>query len=328
MTDLKRSEPGVHLRGPMLVVELDHRSYGDGKDCIVLTLANATGRIPSAPFWGDRRALVAGLSPGAPVEAQGEIRLFRGRRQLEVLAIRPLSPDAVDWGGLLPSVKDVGPYWRLLDCWRGAIRAPRLRSVLALFYDDPDFRHRYGACPASTSGHHAQLGGLLRHTCEVASIGRSIAAACGADRDLVTAGALMHDIGKLDAYAWDTGFTTTEPGALLGHVTLGMLMLERRTAALGALLGRESWILQHLIASHHGRLEFGAPIGPMTLEAEVLHLADNASARAASMVEALGDDDNFHGDEPLSVRGIWQLDRRKAYRGRSDWGAETCGTRK
>jgi 3'-5' exoribonuclease len=312
----------------MLVVEMDHRSYGDGKDCVVLTLANATGRIPSAPFWGERRALVAGLGPGAPVEAQGEIRLFRGRRQLEVLAIRPLSADAVDWRGLLPSVGDVGPYWTLLDRWRSVIRAPRLRSVLALFYDDPDFRHRYGACPASTTGHHAELGGLLRHTCEVASIGRSIAAACGADRDLVTAGALLHDIGKLEAYTWATGFTTTEQGALLGHVTLGMLMLERRGAALASLKDRESWMLQHLIASHHGRLEFGAPVGPMTLEAEILHLADNASAKVTSMADALGDDDNFHGDEPLSVRGIWQLDRRKAYRGRSDWGVEPGGTRK
>jgi len=328
MADLKRSEPGVRLRCPMLVLDLDHRSYGDGKDCVVLTLGNATGRIPSAPFWSERRAMVAGLSLGAPVEVCGEIRRYRGRRQLDVLTIQPVSPDAVDWHTLLPSVKDVELYWKLVDGWRSAIRAPRLRDVVSLFYDDADFRHRYGACPASTTGHHAELGGLLRHTCEVASIGRSIAAACGADRELVIAGALLHDIGKLEAYVWDRGFTLTEPGALLGHVTLGMLMLARRTAGYGPLLERESWILQHLIASHHGRLEFGAAVPPMTLEAEVLHYADNASAKATSMADALEEADNFQGDEPLSARGIWQLDRRKAYRGRSHWGMEERGSPK
>jgi 3'-5' exoribonuclease len=197
--DLKRLHPGAPLHGSLLVVEVDHRSYGDGKDCVVLTLGNATGRIVSAPFWSERRAAVAGLLRGDPVEVTGEIRLYRGRRQLEVLAIRPLSPGEVDWRRLMPSVKDTAPYWRVLDGWRSEIRAPRLRSLLALFYDDPRFRASYGFCPASTVGHHAELGGLLRHTCEVASIGITIAGEAGADADLVLAGALLHDIGKLEA---------------------------------------------------------------------------------------------------------------------------------
>jgi 3'-5' exoribonuclease len=326
--DLKRLHPGAPLHGSLLVVEVDHRSYGDGKDCVVLTLGNATGRVVSAPFWGERRAAVAGLLRGDPVEVTGEIRLYRGRRQLEVLTIRPLSPREVDWRQLMPSVKDTAPYWRVLDGWRTEIRAPRLRSLLALFYDDPRFRARYGSCPASTVGHHAELGGLLRHTCEVGSIARGIADSCGADRDLVTTGAMLHDIGKLEAYAWDTGFTVTEPGALLGHVALGLLMLARRTAGWVPLGERELWILQHLIASHHGKLEFGAAVPPMTLEAEVLHYADNASAKTASMAEAVEDADNFQGDELISSRTLWQLDKRKAYRGRSDWGLERSDSRK
>jgi 3'-5' exoribonuclease len=308
-------------------VEVDHRSYGDGKDCVILTLGNATGRIASAPFWSERRAAVAGLVRGDPVEVTGEIRLYRGRRQLEVLAIRPLSRAEVDWRRLMPSVKEIAPYWRALDGWRSEIRAPRLRSLVALFYDDPHFRDRYGSCPASTVGHHAELGGLLRHTCEVGSIARGIAQSCGADRDLVTAGALLHDIGKLEAYAWDTGFSVTEPGALLGHVALGMLMFARRTAGWAPLADRERWIVQHLIASHHGKLEFGASVPPMTLEAEVLHYADNASAKTASMAEAVADADNFQGDELLSSGTLWQLDKRKAYRGRSDWGLESGNSR-
>ena len=158
----------------------------------------------------------------------------------------------------------------------------------------------------------------------MASIGFAIAAGRGGDPDLVLAGALLHDIGKLEAYTWSGSFETTPAGALLGHVALGMLMLHRRVAAErpAPCTERELLIIQHLIASHHGRLEFGATAPPMTLEAEILHYADDASAKSASMAAALGDPDLFVGDAPVSARGVWHLDRRKVYRGVSDWGRE------
>ncbi|MBA3258716.1 MAG: HD domain-containing protein [Gemmatimonadales bacterium] len=163
---------------------------------------------------------------------------------------------------------------------------------------------------------------MLRHTCEVATIGMATAAGAGADAELVLAGALLHDIGKLEAYRWAGGFTTTEAGSLLGHVALGMMMLARRVAAeeRAPCTERELLLLQHLIASHHGRLELGAAVPPMTLEAEILHFADDASAKSASMAAALLDTDHFAGDALVSARGVWQLDRRKVYRGVGDWG--------
>ncbi|HET7876698.1 MAG TPA: HD domain-containing protein [Methylomirabilota bacterium] len=287
---------------------------------MVLTLSDRGGRIDSAPFWARRRPLLDGIVPGTVVTIAGEIRTFRGRRQLEVVRIAPAA-DA-DPAGFFPSVGDPAPFWARLDRWRAEIRGPRLGSVVSLFYEDAEFRRRYGECPASTAGHHARIGGLLQHTCEVAAIGRVIAEASGADADLVLAGALLHDIGKLEAYRWTTSFETTEAGALLGHVALGLLMLSRRVASASSppCTDNELLLLQHLIGSHHGRLEFGATTPPMTLEAEVLHYADDASAKAATMAEALMDCDNFQGDAPLSTRGLWQLDRRRAYRGGSDWG--------
>jgi 3'-5' exoribonuclease len=112
------------------------------------------------------------------------------------------------------------------------------------------------------------------------------------------------------------------PGAVIGHVTLGALMLERRVRAAIRMpcTEEELLILQHLILSHHGKLEFGAPVLPMTLEAEILHHADNTSARTASMAGALQDAENFPDGSTLSPRGIWQLDRRRAWRAASDWG--------
>jgi 3'-5' exoribonuclease len=317
---------GARVDLPMLVVAMERRESRRGQ-FTTLTLSSHAGRISTSPFWPEDRPRLTGVAPGAVLRVTGAVGQFNGRRQLDVASLVALEPGTVDRHRLQPSIASVVPYWTALDCWRQAIRGPRLARTVNLFFSDAAFRERFEACPASTAGHHAELGGLLRHTWEVASIGRTIARVCGADRDLVLAGALLHDIGKLEAYRWDGALTTTEAGVLLGHVTLGMMMLDRRLQAEPAPAGteRERLLLQHLIASHHGRQEFGAATSPMTLEAEILHFADNASAKSASMAAALNQADNFDGDGPVSSRSLWELDKRRAYRGRSDWGSTPVG---
>jgi 3'-5' exoribonuclease len=251
----------------------------------------------------------------------GEIESYRDRPQLKITSLRVLPPDTVDVRSLLPSVGTVDRYWEVLDGWRMEIPKPRLKKVVDLFYDDPDFRRQYEQCPASIRGHHAAIGGLLKHTTEVAAIGRTIARTSGADPDLVLAGVLLHDIGKIESYRWDGMFEHTQTGSLIGHVVLGALMLERRLAAEipPPCTELEREILLHLILSHHGRLEFGSPVLPMTLEAEVIHWADNASAKTGSISEALANPGNFpSGSISSRVRG---LDGRRLFNGRSDWGA-------
>lgn len=321
LTDLPGLSQGQRVQDPLLILEVDRR--GGDTPHTVLTFANATGRLPSAPFWLEDQPKIAGLTPGDVAQVIGEVALYRGQRQLKVTSIRPLPRGTVDMNRLVPSIGDPATYWKTLDGWRAEIVRPRLAATLNLFYGDDDFRLRYEACPASLTGHHALLGGLLKHTVEVASIARAIARVCRAEADLVVAGVLLHDIGKLDAYRWEGGlFEMTDAGALHGHVVLGALMVDRavRAAEPAPCTEQELAILQHLVLSHHGRLEFGAAVAPMTLEAEVLHYADNASAKTASMADALADPDNFDGERLVSARSLWQLDRRRAYRGRSDWG--------
>jgi len=315
--------PGGRVQDPLVVLEVEHRGTGDSAHTI-LTFGNASGKLASAPFWPAEQHLIAGLRKGQVAQVIGDVQLYRDRRQLKVTSLRVLPRGTVDVRRLLPSVADPAPYWEVLDRWRGEIRGPRLRAVVGLFYDDPDFRDRFTQCPASPAGHHALLGGLLKHTAEVATIARAISRVAGADADLVLAGVLLHDIGKLEAYRWDTHFETTDAGALIGHVCLGSLMLDRALAAASSppCTELERLILQHLILSHHGKHEYGSPVLPLTLEAEVLHFADNASARTASMAEAVGDPDNFADEGWLSSRRLWTLDNRRVFRGRSEWGSE------
>jgi 3'-5' exoribonuclease len=166
------------------------------------------------------------------------------------------------------------------------------------------------------------LGGLLRHTWEVASIARSICRTTPADPDLVLSGALLHDIGKLEAYSWERSFEFSARGHLYGHVVLGSLMLQQRLHECPGhhCTTDEVDTLQHLILSHHGKLEFGAPVEPKTLEAELLHYADDTSAKLDSMAQAVSSPELFQDGGLISTRPVWQLDRRRVYRGKSQWG--------
>lgn len=324
LPDLTRLAVGERVQHAFLVLETQTRSYGDGKSFTVLTLGNASGQIDSAPFWdGDTRA--DGITKGLVVQVIGELAEYRDKRQLQVTSIRVLPDGEINLADLLPSVGDTTRYWRRLDDWRAAVRGPRLARVLGLFFNDDDFRQRFEQCPASPRGHHAAIGGLLKHVTEVAAIGRTIARTSGGDEDLVLAGALLHDIGKLESYRWNRVFEYTDIGRLYGHVVLGSLMFDRvmRSCEPAPCLDGEEALIQHMILSHHGKPEFGAAVPPMTLEAEILHYADNASAKAASMADVLADASNFTDDALVTTRKPWQLDGRWGYRGRFDWGAES-----
>jgi 3'-5' exoribonuclease len=163
------------------------------------------------------------------------------------------------------------------------------------------------------NGHHAKLGGLLLHLFEVTSIARSMARTMNANTDLVVAGALLHDVGKVEAYGIEGGgFGHTPCGLLLGHVVLGCLMLERRRAAAGCTICSDGQLLdlQHTILSHHGALEFGSPVQPMTAEAEIVHWADEASAKANDMIESLEESDAFTAGKEISDKRAWRVGRR------------------
>ena len=307
---------GARVEDTLLVYEVEQRTQNDGSPFVILTLGNSSGRVKTAPFWSSEVHKVEGLEKGAVVSVIGDVGEYRGDRQLKVTSIRSLRREMVEWARLLPSVGDVAPWWSSVDKWVTEMPDGPWRRTVGLFYGDADFRTRYERCPASLSNHHAELGGLLKHTVEVGAIARTMAKASGATWDLVLAGVLLHDIGKLEAYSWDGLFEMTEAGSLIGHVVLGSLMLDRRLdeEEQPPLSDAERLVLQHLVLSHHGELEFGSPVRPMTLEAEVLHLADQASAATTNLGTALKESANFGEGESVS-KPIWNLDRRRVYRG-------------
>ena len=325
--------PGARVHHELRVVDRDIKKTKNGDPYALLTLGNRHGEIKTAPVWHDKLHWVDGAEPGTIVQAIGEVKTYvdgtRAKRQLELSApLRIVASSAINLDEFLPRVDDdLTTLWSSLDKVRGEVSSAKLRKVLAVFYDDDLFRLQFEKAPASTRGHHAKVGGLLRHVTEVTFIARTIAnsmrtgAVNPVNLDLVITGALLHDVGKVDAYRVSPiGFETTPCGHLVGHIVLGALMLERRLAALGAPVCSEQQLLelQHLILSHHGALEFGSPIRPMTLEAEIVHWADESSAKANSFVESAGDPANFAGGGEFSER-IWMLDNRRLWQRPHGW---------
>jgi 3'-5' exoribonuclease len=284
---------------------------------VILKLGNASGHIDVAPIWSSHREWADGADRGRVVQTIGQVGVYAktGRRQIQLTGPLRVLPEAqVDLQAFLPRIAGgTTRLWDWIDRRRAEIATPALRRVVDLFYADDQFRLRLEQTPGSVNGHHAKLGGLLLHVYEVTSIARSTARTMNANVDLVVAGALLHDIGKVEAYEIDGGVFATSPcGLLLGHVVLGCLMLERKLAAQGRSACTEGQLLdlQHMILSHHGSLEFGSPVQPMTTEAEIVHWADEASAKANDMMESLDDAESFASGKEFSDKRPWRVGRR------------------
>jgi 3'-5' exoribonuclease len=310
--------PGARVQHELLVVDRAEKKTSGGDPFVVLTLGNATGRIETAPIWSNQIDWAAGAHTGKVVQAVGEVTLFgRGgvaKRQLSLSGpVRVLPDDAFNIEQFLPGVGDPTRLWDYLDKERAEISSGSLRGLLDLFFADDDFRVQFERAPASVNGHHAKVGGLLLHVSEVVRIAKHTARTMRAHADLVAAAAMLHDVGKVEAYSVGPGgFAATPSGLLIGHVVLGCLMLERRLAASAQPVCSPSQLteVQHMILSHHGSLEFGSPVRPMTTEAEILHWADEASAKATDMHDCLEDPELFASGGECSDRGHWRLGRR------------------
>jgi 3'-5' exoribonuclease len=312
--DVRRLAVGAKVTAELLVRDRADRTTAAGDPFVILKLGNASGEI-TANVWKEHVPEIQGVRVGQIVQVLGSVEQYKGARQLKLSGpprVVPKGAESLD--EFLPRIStDVTELWARIDGWRDRMNGP-LRRAVDLFFADESFRERFARAPGATRGHHAQVGGLLLHSCEVAAIARASVETMGGHVALVTAGALLHDIGKVEAYSVSlAGFENTQAGFLLGHIVLGSLMLEDRIRSLPAdtLSDAQRLELHHFIQSHHGILEFGAAVRPMTLEAEILHFADQSSAKGNDFAEAVQDVELFPADDlEFSAKRSWRLERR------------------
>lgn len=244
-----------------------------------LTLADATGTIP-ARMWDNAEEAAELFGAGDAVTVRGVVEEYRGQKQLVIERLKKAEPEEVERADLVPrSSRDLDALrTRLLETVR-SVREPHLRALLDHFFGDPEFLARFCRAPGAKSLHHSHLGGLLEHTVGVIEILETVARIHPElDRDLLMAGAILHDLGKVAELECGTAIEYTDRGRLVGHTVLTDRMVTRVIDSLEGFPEELANRLTHLLLSHHGQREYGAPVLPMTAEACALHYADNLDA--------------------------------------------------
>jgi 3'-5' exoribonuclease len=261
------------------------RSRKDGTgQYLALTLGDRTGQIESR-MWENFADGAAGFEQGDVVKVRAEVCRYNGRLQLNLDKLRVAAADEVELADYVPHTqKDVEELWSTLVRTVDSFSDLSLQALLRSFLDDPAFASAFRQAPAAKSLHHAWLGGLLEHV--VSLVGLCELAARHypeINRDLLLTGAVLHDIGKLEELSWGTSFDYTLQGQLVGHITLGIAMIEKKLAALPDFPLALRILVEHMVLSHHGKLEFGSPKLPMTPEAVLLHYLDDLDAKMHMM---------------------------------------------
>lgn len=287
-----------------MLLEMSLRSLRSGPgDYLSLTLSDKTGRIQGR-VWKDARAVAAALRERSVVSVRGTAEEYRGEVQVNVSQAAPVNdPSPELLSELLPQPRvDISRLKSRLGDVIAGIATPALQDLLARVMDSQETGESFAAAPAAKLIHHAYPGGLLEHSLEVVEL---CEAACrlfpALDRDLLVTGALLHDLGKIREYTTAESIELADEGRLIGHVNIGLRLLDQAVAGIPGFPSDLAAHLSHMLLSHHGEMENGSPVVPQTIEAMALHLADLTSARLKQFEQALA----ACGDEPWSQYDRW-----------------------
>ena len=277
-------QPDQMATGVFLVAAKDIRQKKSGDPFLSLILADKTGEI-DAKMWDNVVEVMDSFERDAFVRVRGLPQIFQNKLQLTVHKIQPLPDSEVELGDFFPASKrEAGEMFAELQAHVNAIGNPHLRALLRAFLDDPEIARRYKIAPAAKSIHHAWLSGLMEHVLSLCALAKVTAKHyADIDEDLLLTGVILHDIGKIYELSYDRSFAYTTEGQLLGHIVMAMRMVDEKVRLVPGFPPKLLLLVQHLIASHHGTLEFGSPKVPSFPEALLLHHLDNLDSKMETM---------------------------------------------
>ena len=310
--------PQASVDQVFLAIHKQLRPNRNGQLYLQVELADRSGSI-TGRMWNASDEEFNAFDDGDYVRVEGTTQLYSGALQLIVTAIGRVDPRSIDEAEFcVLSAAEIDRLAAELAAILGTIATPPLKLLVDEVLADAELMRAFKRSPAGVKQHHAHAGGLLEHVVNLLRLADRIAPLYPAlDRDLLLVGVLFHDIGKTVELESERGFSYTDAGQLLGHVLLGLEMLEEKLAAVRSRTGtpfdHELAIrVKHMIASHHGQYEFGAPKLPMTLEALALHHLDHLDARMAGVLQLIQNE--------AAIEGGWTQYQanlgRKFFRGR------------
>jgi len=305
-------QPQQHVDEIFRIVDRQLRANRQGNHYMLLQLQDRTGTI-SGMRWNADERLVEKFPKGGFARIQAASQLHNGVLQLIVSNMQNVETSNVNLDDYDAGTRvDIDSLWKEIKEYVNRIDCSTLRPLCESLISDDTIASSLKQAPAGIKAHHAYPGGLLEHIVSLMKLSESLAIHYGdLDRDTIVAGALLHDIGKLEEISFGSELGYTDAGQLLGHLVQGVQMIDRHVAALtakGIQIDQSKVLkLQHIIVSHHGCLEHGSPKVPMTLEALAFHYLDEMDAKLSSargMIEADRTKDNWTPFNPTLGRKI------------------------
>ncbi len=274
------------------------RPNRNGNLYLQVELSDRTGSI-SCRLWNATEGIYNSFEDGQYVLIDGATQVFQGALQMIAKQITPVLADEIDPSDFIPvpSVDVDALLARAATLLRG-MKCPHLRNLAECFLVDETFLRKLSMAPAGVKNHHAYHGGLLEHVVNVMElVTRVVDRLPAVDADMLLMGAFLHDLGKLEELSYERGLAYTDEGQLIGHLIIGVEMLDAKLADARRLAGEPVpdeivHRLKHMIVSHHGSYEFGSPKLPMTMEAIALHHLDNLDAKVHAFALLMQEDLN------------------------------------
>ena len=268
----------------LLVQSKEIRQKRTGEPYLSLNLSDRTGDI-EARMWDNVAEIMDTFERDDFIKVRGQLQIYNTRPQLIVHKLRRVEDAEVDFADFFPaSLRDPEEMWRELRGIVAGVPNPHLRALLDAFLDDPEIASRYRIAPAAKSIHHAFRAGLLEHVLSLCGLARPVVKHYGnVDWSLMVAGILLHDIGKIHELTYERGFGYSTEGQLLGHIAIAMRMLSDKLRAFPDFPADLRTLIEHMILSHHGKLEFGSPKVPLFPEALLLHYLDDMDSKMECM---------------------------------------------
>lgn len=273
-------QEGQQVRDLFLVARKNLAETKAGKPYLAMTLMDRTGEI-EARVWDNAAGFDSHAQVGNYVLVQGTAKSFRDQLQLGVVFLEQVDLQTISLADYMPASKrPVAKMQTELADIIASVADPGLQQLLTKIFSGNTLE-QFSTAPAAKKMHHAYIGGLLEHTLSVTGLAEKIADHYPAlDRDILITGALLHDLAKIREFSFEAlPFDYTDQGRLLGHLVIGVDMVRRAAADISELSQQRLDQVCHLILSHHGRYEFGAPVLPMTQEAILLHHLDDMDAK-------------------------------------------------
>jgi 3'-5' exoribonuclease len=289
-------EPNQTISTFFLVQSKEIRQKKSGDPYLSLLLCDRTGEL-DAKMWDNAAEVMDTFDRDDFVKVKGLVQIFHNRPQLTIHKLRRAQDHEIALADYFPaSERDPDEMLRELRGVIDGMGNPHLRGLVSSLLNDPEIAGRYKIAPAAKQIHHAYLGGLIEHVLSLCGLARLAASHYKSiDLDLLLTGVILHDIGKIHELSYDRGFSYTTDGQLLGHIQIGIRMAGDRMAALPDFPPRLRTLVEHMILSHHGRLEFGSPKVPQFPEALLLHYLDDMDSKMECMRSIVEKDRQVEG---------------------------------